>query len=435
MGEGRWFWTSRSYGALVVAATALYYLLPARVKGRREGGWSWFRKRMSAIDMTIQPKGPVVWLHGVSAGEAKVASLIADALKRSDPSLFCVVTTSTATGLAALQHMAGPDRVGVMPPDAPQLQRRLAATLRPAVAVLCESDFWPGYFAALRAMGVPVIIANARLSDRSASRFGTMPWLVDCTFGNASRIFVQDKDMARRFAACIGARTPLRISGNLKLATMERADVGKGPRDAVTFASLHDSELATLAEPLAAIAAALPESRIFVAPRHPGEAAARSVTKLLSGRIETIDPDAGLPKRPGIFLVNRMGVLPQLYAQSRVAVVCGSFAPVGGHDVAEPMHYGAVPVFGPHCFRQRSLVDVFGRAGIAQAVTPERLLDEVTALMADAGERSMRLAAFGLLSQQATDGLAETVSAIRAGCASEGATDGGDQQYQSGVGI
>jgi 3-deoxy-D-manno-octulosonic-acid transferase len=414
MRAGAWFWTSWLYGTVVVLSTALYYLLSPLRKGRQEGGWAWFRRRMAGADPRVDGNGRVVWLHGVSAGEAKVASLIASELKRTDPSLTCVLTTSTATGLAFLEREMTGDRIGVMPPDVPHLQARLIASIRPVVAVLCESDFWPGNFAALGRAGVPVVIANARMSDRSLRRYRSMPWLVNSTFAGAATILTQDAEMAGRFASCVAGRRKVLASGNLKLASPQRRAVADGPRDAITFASMHGSEIALLAGPLLSLAAALPDCRIFVAPRHPGAEFAADLESHLPGAFHKTAADETLPDRPGIYLVNRMGVLPELYARSQIAVVCGSFVPIGGHDVAEPLHYGAVSMFGPHFFRQHSLVDELGRASVAKAVDVSNLVQVIGALMADEEQRSSRLAAFEELTRRAADGLTQTVAAIRA---------------------
>ena len=414
MRAGAWFWTSWLYGAVVILSTALYYVLSRWRTGRHEGGWTWFRRRMAGADMRVDGNGPVIWLHGVSAGEAKVAGLIACELKRSDPSLTCVLTTSTATGLAFLERGMTGDRIGVMPPDVPHLQARVVASIRPSVAVLCESDFWPGNFAALDRAGVPVVIANARMSDRSLARYRSAPWLVNSTFAGAATILAQDDEMAGRFASCVAGRAKVLATGNLKLASPQRMAVADGPRDAITFASIHGSEVALLAGPIVSLAAALPDCRIFVAPRHPGTDFSASLASHLHDAFQEIAADEPLPDRPGIYLVNRMGVLPELYARSQIAVVCGSFAPIGGHDVAEPLHYGAVSMFGPHVFRQHSLVDVLGRAGVAKAVDVSDLVRAIRALMADEQRRTSRLAAFEELTRRAAYGLTETVAAIRA---------------------
>jgi 3-deoxy-D-manno-octulosonic-acid transferase len=409
---GRWVGTSWLYGVLVLAVAAIHYLAPIRRGGRSDGGWTWFRRRIAVPQASPPESRAVVWLHGVSAGEAKVAARIAAILKRADASLSCVVSTSTETGLAVLKDAPEVDRVEIMPPDMPYLVARLAKALCPDVAVLCESDFWPGYFDVLRRRHVPVVIANARMSQRSCRRFRALPWLARSTFASASAISAQDDEMSVRFAACLpaGARVP--VSGNLKLAMPTRRAQPAAQRDAITFASIHDKELPLLAGPLRALAQALPKLCIFVVPRFPGDAFERQFAALMQGHYRQSDGD-GRPSAPGISLVNRMGSLPRLYARSVAAVVGGSFAPIGGHDVAEPLHHGAVAFTGPHAFRQKSLVEALTRAGVLEIVTPVSLVEAIVAQIADDGRRAAQLETFALLSQEAEEGLAMTVAIIR----------------------
>ena len=386
-----WKWYSR----LIKALSLLHYGVLSRFSPSDEGGLAWYRRRTKP-SLPDPPPGPRIWIHAVSAGEAKVATLLVPALVRAGVKPPVLISTTTSSGYERIWRWDGEyARTFVMPVDTIQEQRRLFDGLKPTLLVLIESEFWPAQFAMAREFGVPIVVVNATLSDRSVRRHRLMPLVTKVTIRRALRIFPQDERTAERYRELNVYADRIEVLGNLKLAGAGLFDGDEGGRSWVTFGNLHRAELQRLAPAIREIARDAP---VLLVPRYPKKLAPELLRRLFGDELQIVDhlPEAVGPGQ--IVWVDSMGILADAYLRSVVGVVCGTFAPIGGHDLSEPLQQGAAAVYGPHVERQHALDVALRGADAATAVTDAAQLPAaVRALIADPVQRAERRERFAEL--------------------------------------
>ncbi len=396
----------RAYGALVRALSVLHYGVLSPLSASDEGGLAWFGRRLRAAAPPAA-SGPRIWIHAVSAGESKVAELLRRQLLALAPELSIVLSATTYSGFARVSRVAGEAASFVMPLDTLGAQRRLFATLRPDLLVLVESEFWPAQFAAAAEAGVPVVVVNATMSERSFARHRRFPQVARRTLLEARRIYAQDETTLGRYRALGVPEGRLRIGGNLKLAPIGTAQpprVARAP--ALVFGNVHEAELRPLGPAVRALRRLHPGVRLTLVPRYPGKLDAATLAATFGSDLSVVADAADAASAPFAW-VDRMGVLAALYAEASIGIVCGTFAPIGGHDLAEPLQMGAVSVYGPHVERQLALHAALGEAACARQVHDgDELVATIGALLDRPPDREAMLGRFRSLSGTAAAGLA-----------------------------
>lgn len=328
---------------------------------------------------------PVAWVHAVSVGEARAsAGFVRGLLARG---LRVVATCTTAAGRDTLRELHG-DGVTIawLPLDTPGAVRRFLRAFHPRVGVLVETEIWPNLVAACRERGVPVMLANARLSEKSAEGYRRWDPLLGPAVRSLSIVCAQTADHAARFASLGAAR--VEVTGNLKFdVEPDEARRAEGRqwrrrvgRPVLLLASTRDGEEKALLDALPA-----GEARVLVVlvPRH-----ARRFDEVAA--LAQSRRSAGADPAPGdrVHLGDTMGEMDFYYGAADVAVIGGSFAPLGGQNLIEACAAGVPAIFGPSMFNfaepARFAVDAGAalqvpdaRAAIDAAL---RLLEDATAL-------------------------------------------------------
>ena len=324
------------------------------------------------------PSAGWLWVHAVSLGETRAAAALIDALRQRRPGLRLLLTHGTATGREAGRALLRPgDRQTWLPYDAPSVVRRFLLHFRPAVGVLMETEVWPNLLAAADAFDVPMVLANARLSERSQRRGRRFEALLRPAAQSVALVLAQSEADAARLSAA-GARNVV-VSGNLKFdmtpipAQVERGKAWRRAfgRPVVLAAVTREGEEA----PLIAAWSARPPPRplLLVVPRHPQRF--DEVAGLLQGaglrfarRSEWRDgagPDA---RDLDALLGDSMGEMALYYGAADVALLGGSFAPLGGQNLIEAAACGCPVVMGPHTFNFAQAADLALAAGAALRV-------------------------------------------------------------------
>lgn len=341
-----------------------------------------------------------VWIHAVSLGETRAAQALVEALRRQRPGLRVLLTHGTATGReagAALLH-AG-DAQTWLPYDTPGATRRFFAHWRPAVGVLMETEVWPNLLRSAVAAGVPVLLANARLSEKSLRRGTRFATLLRPAFAALRRVLAQTEADAARLRTAGAARVD--VMGNLKfdvtpdaalLALGERWAQASG-RPLVLAASTREGEEDALLS--AWLAQPGPRPRLLLVPRHPqrfDEVAAlvgrRGLT--LSRRSAWSDgtPDAAA-QAAEVWLGDSLREMPAYYAAARVALLGGSFAPLGGQNLIEAAACGCPLLMGPHTFNFADAAERSLAAGASERLPGiEAGVARAIALASDAAARA-----------------------------------------------
>jgi 3-deoxy-D-manno-octulosonic-acid transferase len=310
------------------------------------------------------PSRPVLWVHAVSVGEARASAALVRELARACPGHDLLLTCMTAAGREALKELHGESvRIAWLPYDYPGAVRRFLEHFRPRLALLMETEIWPNLLAACSEFGVPVLLANARMSEKSARAYARWQGLTRPALAALSIACAQSAEDAARLRA-LGARR-VEVGGNLKFdsATDEgKRAAGRAWREALgrrvlLLASTREGEEKLL---LGAMPEADGTFLVVVVPRHPrrfDEVAALAQSRRSSGR----------PPRPEdrVHLGDTMGEMDFYYAAADVAVIGGSFLPRGGQNLIEACAAGVPVVFGPSMFNFAEAARLAVEAGAA----------------------------------------------------------------------
>lgn len=402
----------KAYGGLVTAASWLHYAILSRFSKSDEGGTAWFTKRLNPT-LPQPTTGARIWIHAVSAGESKVAELLRQRLLELAPALSVVLSATTYSGYARVRAIAGDGASFIMPLDTLEAQQRIFETVRPDLLVLVESEFWPAQFAAAAAAGVPVVVVNATMSPRSFARHQRNPAVANRTIAKARHIYAQDDAIAARYAALGVPRDRLGVLGNLKLVPLSNAAPAiKDTPPLVVFGNVHRDEIEALASAIAELRARRPEVRLVLVPRYPGKLPGEVLSARFGAELAIVDSAAAIAEAGGLVWLDEMGTLSRVYSRATIGIVCGTFSPIGGHDLSEPLHLGAASIYGPHVERQKPLHAALSAIGCTVQVgaagdLPQAVLD----LLDDEERRRQMIDAFRLVSEQA----GERLDALAAG--------------------
>ncbi len=322
--------------------------------------------------------GGWVWVHAVSLGETRAAESLIDALRERDPTLRLLLTNGTATGRAAgAALLRDGDRQLWLPWDSPGATRRFFSHHRPRIGILMETEIWPNLLHAAAAFGVPMVLANARLGERSLRRGARAPHLMRPAFASLALVLAQTDADAERLRSAGAPR--VETCGNLKFDMTPSAELlakGRAWRDAIArrvvlASSTRDGEEAELLAAWCAQRGARP--LLLIVPRHPQRfdavAALVEAAGLRLARRSTWDgappPDA---LAADVWLGDSMGELPLYYASAQVALLGGSFAPLGGQNLIEAAACGCPVLMGPHTFNFAQAAEMAEAAGAARRV-------------------------------------------------------------------
>ncbi|MDR2837104.1 MAG: lipid IV(A) 3-deoxy-D-manno-octulosonic acid transferase [Azonexus sp.] len=353
-----------------------------------------------------KPAAPLLWVHAVSVGETRAAQPLIEGLLAAWPGHCLLLTGMTPTGRAAGREIYG-ERVvqAYLPYDYPGATRRFFQHFQPLFGVLMETEIWPNLLAAAAARRVPVILANARLSERSARGYGRLPRLARPAFAALSGVSAQTADDARRIAA-LGA-TPVEVCGNIKFDVTpapEKLALGEswrsliGARPICLAASTREGEeellLAAWREQICQPASAAPPLLVIV-PRHPQRFAAVAALLDRQGwrwqRRSLGLPDAACE----VWLGDSMGEMAAYYRLADLAFIGGSLLPLGGQNLIEAAACACPVLIGPHTFNfKQATADAIAAGAARRAADAATVVAAMRDLLATAATlAAMRQAA------------------------------------------
>ena len=330
----------------------------------------------------LQPDG--IWLHAVSVGESIAAAPLVRELLARYPHLPITITCMTPTGseriraLFPAEQYAGRIQHCYLPYDLPWTAARFLRQLRPRLAVIMETELWPNFIAACERRAIPVVLANARLSERSARGYARFARLTAPMLARLQLIAVQSAAEAQRFLQ-LGARPEaVQVTGSIKFdlqvdaqllarATACRADWGARPVWIAASTHAGEDEIALAAH--RQLLARWPQALLILVPRHPERF--NSVYELCQRQgFATCRRSAGVQPQAtdALLLGDTMGELLFLYALADVALVGGSLVANGGHNLLEPAALGKPVLSGPHLFNFLEISSQLREAGALREV-------------------------------------------------------------------
>lgn len=346
---------------------------------------------------------PVAWFHAVSVGEVNLLGTLVPAFRRAHPGWHVVVSATTDTGLAEARKRFADADVIAWPFDFTWAVRAALRAVNPALVVLTESELWPNFLAAARARGVPVVVANARMSPRSYRRLRRFAGVARrLLYRNVSAFAVQEAEYAERLVALGVPHEKVVVTGSIKydgaLKPRDTPATAKlraalGPAPLVWLAgSTHAPEEALVLRAFARLRSKFPHLRLILVPRHPDrfEEVARLVEASglpFARRSRVSEP---LPEMPAVVLLDTVGELGAAWGLADVGFTGGSLDGTrGGQSMIEPAGYGVPCVFGPHVWNfkdaAKRLVEVGGAIMVPDA---DALEVELARLISDADLRA-----------------------------------------------
>jgi 3-deoxy-D-manno-octulosonic-acid transferase len=351
-------------------------------RGRRQSGYrkhigerfGWYRTR---------PARPVIWLHAVSVGETRAAEPLVRALAARYPGHELLLTQMTPTGRETAQQLfGGIATVAYLPYDYPGAVARFLARFRPRLGILMETEIWFNLLECCARQSVPLLLANARLSEKSARGYELVAPLTRAALGSLAAVSAQSRDDAERLER-LGARG-VEVTGNLKfdvalppqmlaLGAQLRQRIGRRPVLLAASTRAGEEELMLEIFPRIPVEGLL----LLLVPRHPqrfDEVAALLARRNL--RFLRRSENCAVPADCRVLLGDSMGEMPAYYTACNLAFIGGSLLPYGGQNLIEACAVGRPLLFGRHMYNFAEASRLAVAAGAAIEVADAAMLAE-----------------------------------------------------------
>ncbi|HHH13583.1 MAG TPA: 3-deoxy-D-manno-octulosonic acid transferase [Thiolapillus brandeum] len=342
-----------------------------------------------------------IWVHAVSVGEVQAIEPLVRHLRERHPERVVILTTSTPTGSARVRALFGDEVFHVyFPYDLPWCVDAFLERVRPRLLVMVETEIWPNLLRLCAKRGIPTLLANGRLSARSARGYARLGDFTRRVFGLIGRVAAQSPADAERFVALGVPAERVAVTGSIKFdqrllaSVQEQVQVVKRiwgeDRPVWVAASTHEGEEEQVLEAHAHILERVPSALLVLVPRHP-ERFDRVAALVKRRGFGLVRRSEGAPCGPEtrVFLGDTMGELPLFLGVADVAFIGGSLVKRGGHNMLEAAAQGVPVVFGPHVFNFSAIAALLvEREAAVQVRDARELAGVVGRWLGDASERS-----------------------------------------------
>ncbi|MBX9931501.1 MAG: 3-deoxy-D-manno-octulosonic acid transferase [Methylobacterium sp.] len=368
----------KAYGAgIILAEPALAGLLALRARrGKEDPARLPERKGLAG---RLRPKGRLCWMHGASIGEAlSLVGLVDGMIARG---FSVLVTTGTRSAAELIGGRLPPQAFHqYVPLDASRWVARFLDHWRPDLALVAESEIWPNTVMALHARGIPLLVVNGRMSERSFKGWSRSPRTAEALLSRIAVCLTQTKDDAERFARLGAPRVS--VTGNLKydsaVPVVDHSHLAHlssivGERPVWVAASTHPGEDAMVGQVHLALRSALPNLLTILVPRHPhrGPDIARDIAA--TGLRTARRSQGGWPHGAvDLYVADTLGELGLFYRLSPLVFLGGSLVPHGGQNPIEPTRLAAAVLHGPHVENFTQVYGALDAAGGALPVADEQ---------------------------------------------------------------
>jgi len=392
--------TLRVYRRLSAALTPLApVLIKRRLKNNKEDPARLDERR--GISRITRPNGPLVWIHGASVGEVLAAAALIERLRAAG--MRILLTSGTVTSAEIIAKRFPADIIHqYIPYDSPRFVARFLDHWKPSLALFIESDLWPNLIISAAKRRLPMVLINARMSQRSFPRWQKFSATIGALLGRFEICLAQSETDAERFSA-LGSRSVV-VTGNLKL------DVQAPPGDAVKLdklmavtrgrpiivaSSTHPGEEEIIFETHKTLTSFFPKLLTVIVPRHAhrGQDIAQMITA--TGAQVALRSREELPQgTTDIYIADTMGELGLFYRLSPVVFMGGSLVPHGGQNPIEAVKLGASVVHGPHVFNFTDVYEALDGAGGAKlADSSEQLVKQLGQMLGNEAARDAAIEA------------------------------------------
>lgn len=396
------------YSALLYALLP-FILLRMLVRSRRAPAYRQrLAERFGRFAAPQDGARPAIWVHAVSVGETLAAAPVIESLLLAYPDYRLVVTTTTPTGSQQVRALFGERVFHVYAPwDLPGAVRRFLHRTRPRLLLLMETELWPNILHYAQAQGCKIMLANARLSERSARGYARIGGLTRTMLQQLDDVACQSASDGQRLLTLGLPEAALHVTGSIKFdlvldsvlreqAACLRRDFGAPGRPVLVAASTHTYEDEQVLAAFGQVRSAVSNCLLVLVPRHPERFDAVN-SLCISGGWQVVRRSAGNAPGPDddILLGDTMGELLLLLGVASVAVVGGSLVKHGGHNVLEAAAWGVPVVCGPHMHNFAAVSELLTSAGaMIMLDDPAQLGSCLAALLANP-ERCRQMGAAG----------------------------------------
>ena len=338
-----------------------------------------------------------IWFHTVSVGELLAAEPVIRAVQQRFPGRSIVITSMTPTSSELIRKLFGHSVFHVYAPyDVPVFVVAFLKKVKPEFLVIMETELWPNMIHKTHKLGCPVVLANARLSERSAKGYQRLAPAITWMLDGLSLILCQYPNDAMRFRSLGIAADKIHVTGSVKYdidVSEDSVSEGASIRAALLpdqqvwiAASTHEGEDSIVLDVHAQLRKLFPGLVLVLVPRHPerfDRAFDLSEQRGFHTYRRTTHPCIAADAE--VFVVDTMGEMMAFYAASDIAFIGGSFVEIGGHNPIEPAALSKPIVMGPHTFNFEAICDQLVAAGGLEVVQdPEQLRRSLAALLDDA---------------------------------------------------
>src|SRR5947207_1888525 len=393
-------WTLRAYRGIASMATPISRLvLASRLKRGKEHPQRLAERRGEA--KIARPSGPLIWAHGASVGEMLAMIPLVEGLRARN---FNVLVTSGTVTSARLAERRLPEGAihQFIPLDAPRYTARFLEHWQPNLALLAESARWPILIVSCAEHGIPLILVNGRLSERSFTRWRYLPHTIGALLKRFDLCLTQSEPDAERYSELGAPRVSM--TGNLKLdVPAPPVDAGKlsamravvRQRPMIAAASTHPGEEAVIIDTHRRLRQSFPGLLTIIAPRHP-ERGPGVVEIATAAGLNAVARSRGLLPDRGtdVYVADTIGELGLIYRLAPTVVLGGSLVRHGGPNPIEAAKLGAAILHGPHVWNFNEIYSALGDArGAEEVLDVNRLAVRIGAWLPDAAARKQAPAA------------------------------------------
>ncbi len=371
-------------------------ILPCAAKMKAASGWNVAERCGLPSGKPGMTERTRIWIHAASLGESRLLIKFLGILRKKHPSDEYVLTAATRTGVEYLTNCRAQDiaAVGFLPLDTIGLMQKMVDVFAVSRVWLMETELWPSMMMTCIRNGIPVGIVNARVEEKSFASYRRLRLLYGPIFGHLDAVLAQNEAYADRFKR-LGVRPgAVQVIGNLKSAVAVnpapsgrrralRTAMAVGENDFVlTAGCLHAGEGSVIRQTLDILRKNEFLLKCVVVPRHLDETEAL-IGELGPGTLHLYETAASSPWE--VCVIDKMGILEDMYAISSASFIGGTFVAVGGHNVWDAAQFGIPVLFGRDCHTQQESCDLLLCAGVGfKADTPEELARNIIALSAKA---------------------------------------------------
>ena len=397
------------YTFVVVVLTPFVLIRLTWLGFRNPAYWRRWSERFGNVSW--QPTGKrVIWIHAVSVGEVNAAKPIIQYILEHYPDNQLLLTTVTPTGAATVQrHFSGQVKHCYLPYDLPWSIQRFLELVQPSILITMETEIWPNLFQTCNELQIPVLVINARLSQKSAKGYQRVASLTKDTLGLINLIAAQTEKDADRFISLGADKTRVTVTGNLKFDIVIPQSVSEQAQSLKRYfsmdrpvwiaASTHEGEEEIVLQAHLKILSQYPDAVLIIAPRHPERA--EKVYSLCNRKklacVKRTDEKA-FNENHCVYLLDTLGELQLHYAAAQIAFVGGSLMKLGGQNMMEPASLGLPVITGPFTYNfveitellleEDILLQVNNATELAQSVC--RLFDDAN-LRHQSGEKAQAI--------------------------------------------